>query len=96
MLRNSNIEIPRKITIFTGGSNRTGSYKQDINQERLTRKRTEANKELMQLIELARALMLFKIDSPKPMNGVFKEICSSISRTLRIKKVFSIFLSPVA
>ncbi len=75
MLKYRTMKIPRKITIFTGAGNRTGSYtKQNIDQERVTCKRTEANKELMNLIELVRALMLFKINNPIPMKGVFKEI----------------------
>lgn len=75
MLKYRTIKIPRKITIFTGSSDRIDNYtKQKSYQEGLMHKRTEANKELINLIELVRALMLFKINNPSPMKGVFKEI----------------------
>lgn len=74
MLSGSSISVPKKMTIFANES--------DISNHRLTKpsgsntyvKQTEPNKELINLIVIARRFMIFGVQNPSPMNGPFKEI----------------------
>ncbi|MCM1368655.1 MAG: hypothetical protein NC184_07610 [Roseburia sp.] len=81
MFRNTDIEIPRKMTVYSNSNHHADHY-----NGRATRqiphesRRTSANAQLISLIELSRALMLFKVDNPKPMDGVFKKIYDDLNK----------------
>ncbi|MCM1440125.1 MAG: hypothetical protein NC131_13120 [Roseburia sp.] len=81
MLKDTNIKFPRKITVYRSANNCDNNHKNhDTGLESPQNKRTPANAQLLNLIELSRSLMLFKVNNPKLMDGVFKEIYDELNK----------------
>ena len=72
-----NLIIPQKMTIFTNMS--SGANKATDNYTQQTKEvRQPDNKQMMDLIQFVRTMMIWNIDTPKPMDGAFKDIFSKL------------------
>lgn len=85
MVRNTDIVIPPKLSIFLGES--TKSQNSVYKNSKLVKK-DKGNIELRRLIAFVRSLMILHIDEPKSMDGIFKEIYDALEHepSLKVKK----------
>lgn len=71
------LKLPSKMTVFTGTGNSTGG---GTRKSEKTDRRKEENKQMLQLIRLARSMMIMHVSEPEPMREPFRSIYNKLEQ----------------
>lgn len=71
MVRAWNLQLPRKMSVFVDGENGNGGN-HVVGRDYI--QRNEDNRNMLQLIQFARSMMILHVNNPSPMKDPFKSI----------------------